>query len=165
LEDLAIEYTSYKALSEDDVCGRGAKSVSLADIPVEAAVDYAAERADLARQLAPIFGELLAKEQLVEVYETLERPLIPVLADVEQAGVRIDAPALAAQSQRVEQDLQRRTIEIFELAGGEFNINSPKQLSEILFEKLHLPILKRTGTSRAPSTAVEVLEELALAHD
>ena len=111
------------------------------------------------------FGSCLKKEQLDEVYTSLELPLIPVLVAVERAGVRIDGPALAAQSQRIEQELARRTGEIFQMAGGEFNINSPKQLSEILFDKLQLPILKRTGTSRAPSTAVEVLEELALAHD
>jgi DNA polymerase-1 len=165
LEDLALEYASYKALTEEDICGRGAKSVSLAEVPVEAAVNYAAERADLAGQLAAVFRPLLATEQLVELYETIERPLIPVLVDIEQAGVRIDGPALASQSQTVEQDLARRTREIYGLAGGEFNINSPKQLADILFDKLRLPVLKRTGASRAPSTAVEVLEELALAHD
>jgi len=165
LEDLALEHTSYKALSEEDLCGRGAKAVSLAEVPVEAAVDYAGERADLVGQLAPRFRELLAQEQLTQVYETLERPLIPVLMAIERAGVRVDGPALAAQSQKVEQELARRTSLIYESAGGEFNINSPKQLAEILFDKLQLPVLKRTGTSRAPSTAVEVLEELALAHD
>jgi len=165
LEDLALEYTSYKALKDEDVCGRGAKSVSLADIPVEAAVTYAGERADLVVQLAPIFREMLAKEQLTDVYDTLEKPLVPVLVAVERAGVRIDGPSLASQSQRLEQDLARRTKEIYEAAGGEFNINSPKQLAEVLFDKMQLPVLKRTGTSRAPSTAVEVLEELALAHD
>jgi DNA polymerase-1 len=165
LEDLALEHVSYKALQEEDVCGRGAKAVSLADVPVEAIVDYAAERADLVGQLAPVFRELLAKEQLARVYEELERPLIPVLVDVERAGVRIDGPALASQSQRLEADIARRSREIYASAGGEFNINSPKQLAEVLFEKMQLPVLKRTGTSRAPSTAVEVLEELALAHD
>jgi DNA polymerase-1 len=165
LEDLALEHTSYKALKEEDVCGRGAKSVSLADVPVEAALDYACERADIAGQLAPLFQELLAKEALTEVYAGLELPLIPVLVDIERAGIHVDGPALAGQSQRVEQELARRTAEIFEFAGGEFNINSPKQLSEILFEKLQLPVLKRTGTTRTPSTAVEVLEELALAHE
>jgi DNA polymerase-1 len=165
LEDLALEYTSYKALKDEDICGRGAKSVSLADVPVEAAVTYAAERADLVGQLAPIFREMLAREQLMDVYETLERPLIPVLVAVERAGVRIDGPALASQSQRLEQELARRTKEIYEAAGGELNINSPKQLAEVLFDKMQLPVLKRTGASRAPSTAVEVLEELALAHD
>jgi DNA polymerase-1 len=164
LEDLALEHTSYKALTEEDVCGRGAKAVSLADVPAESALDYAGERADLAGQLAPRFREVLAQEQLREVYERLELPLIPVLIAVERAGVRVDGPALAAQSQKLEQELARRTAQIYEAAGGEFNINSPKQLSEILFDKLQLPILRRT-TSRAPSTAVEVLEELALAHD
>jgi DNA polymerase I len=165
LEDLALEYTNYKALKEEEVCGRGAKSMALADVPVEAALNYAAERADLVVQLAPIFREVLAKEQLSEVYEQVELPLVPVLVAVERAGVRIDGPALASQSQRLEADLARRTKEIYELAGGEFNIGSPKQLAEVLFDKLQLPVLKRTGTSRAPSTAVEVLEELALAHD
>jgi DNA polymerase-1 len=165
LEDLALEHISYKALREEDVCGRGAKSVSLADVPAEAALDYACERADLAGQLTPIFRELLRKEQLSEVYDRLELPLVPVLIDVERAGVRVDGPALASQSQRLEQELAQRTAQICEMAGGEFNINSPKQLSEVLFDKLQLPVLKRTGTSRAPSTAVEVLEELALAHD
>jgi DNA polymerase-1 len=165
LEDLSVEYLGYKPLSEEEVCGRGAKAVSLADVPVEAAVDYACERADLAGQLEPLFRDLLTREQLDEVYQTLELPLIPVLVDIERAGVRIDVPALAAQSQKVDQELARRSGEIFQFAGGEFNINSPKQLAEILFDKLQLPVLKRTGTSRAPSTAVEVLEELALAHD
>src|SRR3954452_12123713 len=165
LEDLSLEHTSYKALSEEDVCGRGVKALSLADVPVEASLDYAGERADLVVQLAPRFRELLAQEQLTDVYENIERPLIPVLVAMERAGVRIDGPALATQSQTIEQDLAQRTAQIFEAAGGEFNINSPKQLAEILFDKLQLPVLKRTGTSRAPSTAVEVLEELALSHD
>ena len=165
LEDLALEHTSYKALAEGDVCGRGARAISLADVPVEAAVDYAGERADLAGQLAPLLRDLLKQEQLDEVYTSLELPLIHVLVAVERAGVRIDRPALAAQSQRIDQELVRRTAEIFRMAGGEFNINSPRQLADVLFDKLQLPVLKRTGTSRAPSTAVEVLEELALAHD
>jgi DNA polymerase-1 len=165
LDDLSLEHTSYKALSDEDVCGRGVKALSLADVPVEAALDYAGERADLVVQLAPRFRELLAQEQLTDVYEQIERPLIPVLVAMERAGVRIDGPALATQSQKIEQDLAQRTALIFEAAGGEFNINSPKQLAEILFDKLQLPVLKRTGTSRAPSTAVEVLEELALSHD
>jgi DNA polymerase-1 len=165
LEDLALEHVSYKALKEEEVCGRGVKALSFADVPPDVLLTYAAERADLVGQLAPVFHQLLEKEQLVSVYEELERPLIPVLVDVERAGIRIDGPALAAQSQRLEQDIARRSKEIFEAAGGEFNINSPKQLAEVLFDKMQLPVLKRTGTSRAPSTAVEVLEELALAHD
>ncbi len=165
LEDLALEHASYKALTLEDVCGRGAKAVSLADQPAEAAIEYAGERADLAGQIAPTLSSLLEQEQLTAVYETVEKPLIPVLAAVEQAGVLLDGPALAAQSQRIDLELTRRTQEIYEVAGGEFNIASPKQLAEVLFDKLHLPVLKKTGTSKAPSTAVEVLEELALGHD
>ena len=112
-----------------------------------------------------MFRELLAKDELTAVYETLELPLIPVLVAVERAGIRIDGRRSRRSRSKIEQELAQRTAQIYEMAGGEFNINSPKQLAEILFDKLQLPVLKRTGTSRAPSTAVEVLEELALAHD
>jgi DNA polymerase-1 len=162
LEDLALEHASYKALTEEDVCGRGVKALSFGDLPPDAVLTYAGERADVAGQLAPIVRALLAKEQLTEVYESLELPLIPVLVAVERAGVRLDADVLAAQSQAIEQELARRTARIFEFAGGEFNINSPKQLSSVLFDRLKLPTLQRAGKT---STAVEVLEELALAHD
>jgi len=162
LEDLALEHTSYKALREEDVCGRGVKAVSPGDLPVEAVLTYACERADLAGQLAPILAERLVQVELTDLYTAIERPLIPVLVAVERAGVRIDAPALAAQSQKIEQELAARQAQIYERAGEEFNINSPKQLSAILFEKLKLPTLQRGGKT---STAVEVLEELALAHD
>ena len=165
LEDLALELVSYKAIPEEDVCGKGVKAVSIAEVPVEAVVDFACERADLAGQLAPIFRAQLEKDDLAGVYQTLERPLIPVLVDVERTGVLVDGPALASQSKRLEQELAQRTAQIYEAAGGEFNINSPKQLADVLFDRMQLPVIKRTGASRAPSTAVDVLEELALAHD
>ena len=165
LEDLSLEHTAYRALAEEDICGKGVKALSLAEVPVEAAVDYASERADLAGQLAPLLREQLNNEQLTDVYSKLELPLIPVLVDIERAGVRVDVPALLAQSQRVEQELTRLMKQVYDLAGGEFNIGSPKQLAEVLFDRLGLPVLKRTGTSKAPSTAVEVLEELALTHE
>ena len=99
------------------------------------------------------------------MYRSLELPLIPVLIAVEQAGVRVDTAALAVQSRQVDIELNRLMKRIYELADGEFNINSPKQLAEVLFDRMGLPVLKRTGTSKAPSTAVEVLEELALTHE
>ena len=150
LEDLALEHTELQGARPKTTCAAAApRRVSLADVPVEAAVDYAGERADLAGQLAPMLRDLLTEEQLDEVYATLELPLIPVLVDVERAGVRIDARraggAVAAGSSRSWPGGRR---EIFELAGGEFNINSPKQLAEVLFDKLQLPVLKRTGTSK-----------------
>jgi DNA polymerase-1 len=165
LEDLALEHAGYKALREEDVCGRGAKAISFRAIPVEAALDYAGERADLTLQLDPTLRALLEKEHLWDLYRDLEMPLIPVLVDLELAGIRVDGRALGAQSRHVDQELAARSAQIFEMAGEEFNINSPQQLSRILFDKLQLPTLKRNIKTRTASTAVEVLEELALAHD
>ncbi len=167
LEDLAIEHAGYKALREEDVCGRGAKSVSFADVPADAARDFAGERADLALQLAPTLRDLLRREALEQLYEQLERPLIPVLVHIERAGVLIDGKALAAQSQKIDQELARLAALIYEQAGEEFNINSPKKLSEILFEKMGLRTesIRRTTKTKAPSTSFEVLDELALTND
>jgi DNA polymerase-1 len=165
LEDLALEHAGYKALREEDVCGRGVKAVSLGRLPVEAALDYAGERADLALQLDPTLRGLLDKEDLATLYGLLEMPLIPVLVDIERAGVRVDGPKLSARSHQVEQELAARGAQIYGMAGEEFNINSPPQLSKILFDKLQLPTLKRNVKTKTASTAVEVLEELALAHD
>jgi len=128
-------------------------------------LSFAGERADLARQLSNRLAPLLVTDQLEDVYRDLEMPLIPVLAAIERAGVRIDGPALAAQSQHIERELATYTARIYELSGEEFNVNSPKQLGEILFDKLKLPALKKTGKTRSASTAVEVLEELALTHE
>ena len=165
LEDVALEHLRYKAISEEDIRGKGTKAVTLADVPADATLDYAGERADLALQLADTLRPKLEAESLDRVYRELERPLIPVLVAMERAGVRIDTSALASQSRRMEGELTTLTERIHELAGEPFNINSPKQLSDILFEKLKLPVLKRTGTTRSASTAVEVLEELAQTHD
>jgi DNA polymerase-1 len=165
LEDLALEHAGYKALREEDVCGRGAKAVSFRDLPVHAACDFAGERADLPLQLSDRMRGLLEREALEGVFTDLEMPLIPVLVAIERAGIRIDGPALAAQSHHVERELAARSAQIFEMAGEEFNIGSPQQLSRILFDKLQLPALKRNVKTKTASTAVEVLEELALAHD
>jgi DNA polymerase-1 len=165
LEELALEHAGYKALSEEDVCGRGAKAVSFRAIGVDKALNYAGERADLALQLEPTLLNLLEQDGLAPLYRDLEMPLIPVLVDVERAGIRVDGERLSAQSSHVEQELTRRSAQIFEMAGEEFNINSPQQLSRILFDKLQLPTLKRNIKTKTASTAVEVLEELALAHD
>jgi DNA polymerase-1 len=165
LEDLALEHAGYKALREEDLCGRGAKAIPFRAIPLQSALDYASERADLALQLGGILDPLLEKEQLATLYQDLELPLIPVLVDLERAGIRIDGRALSSQARHVEQELSTRSAQIFEMAGEEFNINSPQQLSRILFDKLQLPTLKRNIKTRTASTAVEVLEELALAHD
>jgi len=165
LEESSLEHLGYKALTEEDVCGRGAKALPFARVTPESLLTFAGERADLARQLSNRLAPLLVTDHLEEVYRELEMPLVPVLVDVERAGIRIDGPALAAQSQHIEQALAQYTARIWELAGEQFNVNSPKQLGEILFEKLKLPTLKKTGKTRSASTAVEVLEELALTHE
>jgi DNA polymerase-1 len=165
LEELALEHAGYKALREEDVCGRGAKAVPFARIPAEQALDYAGERADIPLQLSGTLRELMRREELDTLYEDLELPLVPVLVAIERAGVRVDGEALAAQSQHVDRELATRSAQIFEMAGEEFNINSPPQLSKILFDKLQLPASKRNVKTKTASTAVEVLEELALTHD
>ncbi|HEY3380955.1 MAG TPA: DNA polymerase I [Vicinamibacterales bacterium] len=165
LEDNALEHLGYKALTEEAVRGRGAKALELGDLPPAAVMDYAGERVDLALQLAERLEPMLGTEALIDVYRQLELPLIPVLAEIEQAGVQVDGGVLGRLSERLERDLSTRSARIFELAGESFNINSPKQLSEILFEKMKLPAGKRTGKTRLASTAMDVLEDLALTHD
>jgi len=165
LEENALEHLGYQAATEESVCGRGAKALGLETLPPAAILAYAGERADLPLQLSERLAPLLASEGLDGVYRELEMPLIPVLAALEQAGVKLDGAVLAGLSGRVDRELHERSARIFELAGESFNINSPRQLSEILFEKLQLPASRRTGKTRVASTAVEVLEELALAHE
>ena len=165
LEGTALEHLGYKALTEEDLCGRGAKATLIADLPPDATLNFAGERADLALQLADSLETKLKEAELDTVYATLERPLVPVLVDIERAGVKIDTAALAAQSQRLEKDLATYNARIFEMAGEPFNIASPQQLSRILFEKLELPALRRNVKTKTASTAADVLEELALTHD
>ena len=137
----------------------------MARLSPEAILNFAGERADLAWQLSRALPTLLSEAQLDSVMRELEMPLMPVLADIERAGILIDGPALASRSRHIEQELARYTARIYELAGEEFNINSPPQLGRILFEKLELPSAKKTGKTRSFSTAAEVLEELALTHE
>jgi DNA polymerase-1 len=165
LEPTVLEQLGYKALTQEEVCGKGVKALPFAQIPVDGLIDFAGERADLAFQLAGHVAPMLRDSGLESVYRELELPLVPILASLERAGVRIDGRVLSEQAALVEKELDERSKAIFQMAGGEFNINSPKQLGEILFDKLKLPVIKRTGTARTPSTAVEVLEELALAHE
>ncbi len=161
----ALEHLGYQAATEESVCGRGSRALALGDLPPAAILTYAGERADLSLQLSGRFAPLIESEGLGAVYREMELPLVPVLAALERAGVKLDGAVLGGLSNRVERELNERTTRIFELAGESFNINSPKQLSEVLFDRLQLPSSKRTGKTRVASTAVEVLEELALAHE
>jgi DNA polymerase-1 len=165
LDAVALELLTYRACTLESVVGKGAKAVSPGTIAATTLLIWAGERADLAGQVAPIVTEQMQSAALTSVYETLERPLIPVLVALERAGVRVDASVLGGQAARMEAELDERAERIYGIAGERFNINSPKQLGDVLFVKLQLPVAKRTGAAKTPSTAQDVLEELALTHD
>ncbi len=165
LEDISLVYLGHAAARDEETYGRGAKATAPADLPASATLTFACERADLPLRLAEPLRAKLAEGGLDELYRTMELPLLPVLADIEQAGVRIDVHALAELSQTIERDVQERSAKAYELAGGQFNINSPKQLSEVLFDKLQLPASRKTGKTKVASTSVDVLEELAQIHE
>ncbi|HEX5069561.1 MAG TPA: DNA polymerase I [Vicinamibacterales bacterium] len=165
IEGLAIERANYRAVSAEDVTGKGVKATTLDAIPADALATFAGERADLPLSLAAGLEEDLKREHLDNVYRDLEQPLIPVLAGMERAGVKIDVDALAAISRRMQADLDSLCAAIYAHAGGEFNINSPKQLGDVLFTKMNLQAARKTGKTRAVSTAQDVLEELAQSHE
>jgi DNA polymerase I len=165
LRDLALARTGYGAVQVDEVTGRGSKAVSLDAVPATSLLNFAGERADLPLRMADSLRADLADPALSAVYRDFELPLIPILADIEREGVGLDVEALARLSSSMQDDLDRLSASIFGLAGEEFNINSPKQLGEILFERLQLPSTKKTGKTRATSTAMAVLEELAQTHE
>src|SRR5439155_628183 len=140
----ALERADYRAVTEQDVLGKGIKAVTLDEVPALSLVTFAGERADLPLTLAPGLGDDLEKAALESVYRELEQPLIPVLADLERAGIKVDIGALASLGQSMQIELDDLSRRIFAHAGGgEFNINSPKQLSEVLFEKLNLQSTKK----------------------
>jgi DNA polymerase-1 len=164
IEDAALEFLTYKAITAEALQGKGTKATPMADIPAESLLEYAGERADLSWQLAGRLAPLLEANELNKLYCEMELPLLPVLVALEREGVRIDLGLLGRQSRHIEQELTSLGARIFQLAGQEFNINSPKQLSEVLFEKLKLlpPRIRGKATT---STAADVLEDLALTHD
>jgi DNA polymerase-1 len=157
LEELARE-----VLGEEHRLEPG--GVASAEAALEAAAAAAAEEAELLLRLAPPVRERLAAEGVARVFETMEMPLTAVLADMERAGVKVDTALLRSMSRDMEHQLGELTREIHLLAKGEFNINSPIQLREVLFDRLGLKSGKKTAKTRAASTAEDVLEELALAH-
>ncbi|MGC0779041.1 MAG: DNA polymerase I, partial [Candidatus Acidiferrum sp.] len=124
----------------------------------------AGERADYLQRVAPVLREQIAAQQLTEVYEKIDLPLAPVLAEMERVGVRVDPKALETMSKAMEKEVRRLEKEIWELAGLEFNVNSPTQLAEILFDKLNLQPPARRGKGKVRSTAADILEEMAGQH-
>src|SRR6185503_18969529 len=160
LEDLALE-----VLGERPAPTPGIAEGSLQTPSLDAVARGAAQEADLTLRVADPLAARLREEGLDEAYATLELPLTQVLSEMEQAGVKVDVPLLQAMSRDMERQIDELTREIHVLAGGPFNINSPVQLRDVLFERLSLKAGKKTAKTRASSTAEEVLEELALVHD
>jgi len=159
LDLLALEFLDHTMTSYQDLCGKGKAEVPFDVVPIACARDYSCEDADVTWQLEQRFRPQLEAQQIYELYRDVEIPLIGVLADMEWAGVEIDIPWFASLKQRFARERQRVEQEIYASAGGEFNINSNPQLREVLFERLKLPILKKTTTG--PSTDASVLQELA----
>jgi DNA polymerase-1 len=157
LEDLAFEYLGERAAPALELAGT--------DVSLDAAARAAAQEAELVLRLQEPVRARLADEGLSEIYATMEVPLVGVLAEMERAGVKIDTALLSSISRDMEQQIAGLTREIHALAGGEFNINSPIQLREILFDRLGLQKGKKTAKTRAASTAEDVLEELAAEHE
>ena len=162
MDALALKYLGYETVHFEDVAGKGAKQLTFNQIDIEKAGHYAAEDADITLRLhQAIFPALKQLPEQLSIYNTIEIPLIPVLAQMEQTGVLIDCDLLDQQSQSIGQRLDELEIEAHNLAGKSFNLSSPKQLQQILFEELKIPVIKKTPKG-APSTAEEVLQELAL---
>ncbi|MCD9527455.1 DNA polymerase I [Photobacterium carnosum] len=162
MDSLALRYLEHKNISFEDIAGKGKKQLTFNQIDLEQAGPYAAEDADITLRLHnALYPKVTADEKLNKVFETIEMPLVPVLSRMERTGVYIDSALLGAQSIELAQRLDEIEKLAYELAGEEFNLSSPKQLQAILFEKMGLPILKKTP-SGTPSTNEEVLQELAL---
>ncbi len=162
MDELAAEHLGVKTIKFADVAGSGVKQVSFDRVGIERARDYAAEDADVTMQLWLALKPRLVGERMVAMYETIERPLIPVLIDMEGAGVKIDATLLKGLSAEFERRMRDHEIEAHKIAGRAFNLASPKQLGEILFDEMKLPGGKR-GKSGSWTTDVGVLEDLAAA--
>ena len=160
LDELAALHVGHTNIKYSDVTGTGKNQVGFAEVPLEAARDYAAEDADMTLALHRLFKPRLVAERMVTVYETIERPLVAVLQAMETAGVKVDAAELRRLSADFEKRIAEIGEEIYRLAGHAFNIGSPKQLGEILFDEMSLPGGKK-GKTGAYATGADVLEGLA----
>jgi DNA polymerase-1 len=159
LDVLALEFLDHTMTSITDLCGKGRSAIPFDECPVEAARDYACEDADMALRLRRVFEPQLESYELTRLFDGVEIPLVDVLAEMEWTGIAIDLPLFSSLKQRFQGERETVEKKIYEVAGMEFNINSNPQLREIMFEKLNLPVTKRTSTG--PSTDVGVLTELA----
>jgi DNA polymerase-1 len=163
LDALSMEYFNYKKIPTSDLIGKGKNQITMRDVPVETVGRYACEDADFTWRLRNCFLPRLREAGVNELFEKVEMPLVAVLADIEKTGVKLDLTFLKKMSLELEATLGTLMADIYELAGEQFNLNSPKQLEKILFDKLKLKSSRRTKTGR--STDADVLERLAKDHE
>lgn len=162
MDSLADRYLGVKTIKFEEIAGKGKKQLTFNQIEMEQAAPYAAEDADITLRLHQAIDAQLSKEQtLSNVFQEIEKPLIPVLSRIERNGALVDAAMLGEQSIELAARMVELEREAYDLAGKEFNLASPKQLQQILFEELDIPVIKKTPKG-APSTAEDVLQELAL---
>ncbi|MBN7797097.1 DNA polymerase I [Parahaliea mediterranea] len=162
MDSLALKYLGHKTIHFEDIAGKGAKQLTFNQIPLEQAGPYAAEDADVTLRLHQVlWPQLEAEGRLADVFRDIELPLVPVLSRIERQGALLSRELLQRQSADLGKRLQALEAEAHDLAGQPFNLGSPKQLGEILFDKLELPVIRKTPKG-APSTSEEVLVELAL---
>lgn len=165
MDDLAKRYLGHQTISFEEIAGKGKNQLSFNQIPLEQAAEYAAEDADVTMKLQQVLWEKLSKEPTLEkLFKEMELPLLGVLSRMERRGVLIDSDALFLQSNEIANRLSELEEQAYVLAGQPFNLASTKQLQEILFDKLGLPVIQKTPKG-APSTNEEVLEELAFSHE
>ncbi len=163
MDALAIEYLNHRCIPIEELIGRGRKQQAMDAVPVEIVSTYAAEDADVTLRLADVLSEQLKSQGLLDLLLDLEMPLLPVLVQMEREGIEVDCDRLRQMQGDLSGRADKLRDRIIELAGEEFNPDSPKQLAEVLFDKLKLPVIKSNKTG--PSTDSAVLEELATEHE
>ncbi len=161
LDLLAQQYLNYKMTTYKELTGKGKNAINFSRVPVEKAKDYSCEDADITLRLMRVLERRLKEEGNEALFYELEMPLLPVLMDMELTGIKVDIPSFKEMSKQFGQRLKELEREIFQEAGVEFNINSPQQLGWVLFEKLQLPVQKKTLKTKRYSTDLKTLKKLA----
>jgi len=164
LDTLCEKHLEHINIHFEDVAGKGAKQITFDQVELDSALDYAAEDADMVLRLHQVFWKELQQKKKAkqkELYETIELPMLKVLSNIERNGVLLDIKQLAKQGKQLTKRISEVEKEAFELAGDQFNLSSPKQIQEILFEKQEIPVIRKTPKGQ-PSTAEDVLQELAV---
>ena len=165
LDTIAMDLFGYKTIKYEDVAGKGKKQKKFNEVEIEKAINYASEDADITFMSYKILKKTIAEKKLEKLMKNVEMPLVKVLAHMEMQGIKVDNKKLEDLSKKFEKKLSQIKQEIFSITKQEFNINSPKQLEEILFEKLKLPVDKKTKKKTGYSTDIDVLTKLAKTHE